>query len=114
MRTTYFKPGDHNAICFECGGKFKASELKKHWKGYYVCERDWEPREAQDFVKAIPDIVTPPWVQPPPAPIFINFCTPEGMTAISFYAVAGCVLAGYRSPAFDPNIFPNNVVELGV
>jgi hypothetical protein len=43
--------------------KFKASQLKRHWKGYYVCVEHWEPRQPQDFVRGVPDIQTPPWVQ---------------------------------------------------
>lgn len=56
--------GTWNAICWECGRKGKAGGFIKHWKGYYVCPRCWEPRHPQDFVRAIPDIVTPPWIQP--------------------------------------------------
>ena len=29
----YFVLGDYNAVCFECGRKKKASELRKHWRG---------------------------------------------------------------------------------
>lgn len=64
-RPDYFKMGDWNALCWECGRKRKASSLKKHWQGYYVCPEHWEPRQPQDFVRAVPDIITPPWVQPP-------------------------------------------------
>ena len=64
-RTDYLALGDWNAVCYECGRKFKASELKRHWKGYWVCRAHWEPRETQDFVRAVPDVQAAPWVQPP-------------------------------------------------
>ncbi len=64
-RADYLDLGDYNAICYECGRKRKASTLKRHWQGYWVCAEHWEPRQTQDFVRAIPDIVTPPWTQPP-------------------------------------------------
>ena len=64
--------GDHNAICHECGRKFKASQLRRHWKGYYVCARHWEPRQPQDFVRAVADVQTPAWVQPQVADVFLS------------------------------------------
>lgn len=69
-RADYLALGDWNAVCYECGRKRKASELKKHWQGYYVCPEHWEPRQVQDFVRNMPDIQTPPWAQPIPADIF--------------------------------------------
>lgn len=89
----YLVLGDWNAICFVCGKKFKASELKKHWKGYWVCPRDWEPRHPQDFVRAVPDVVTPPWVQPEPADVILVQCTILGRNALPDYAIADCAVA---------------------
>ncbi len=63
-RADFWAPGGYNALCFECGRKRKASTLVKNWKGYWVCPDHWEPREAQDFVKGVKDLQTPPWVQP--------------------------------------------------
>lgn len=59
----YFAPGDWNATCYVCGGKFKASELIKHWQGYHVCSECWEPRHPQDFVRGVADKPAAPWVQ---------------------------------------------------
>lgn len=70
-RADYYKLGDYNAVCYECGRKFKASTLKLHWQGYYVCPEHWEPRQPQDFVRAQPDLQTPPWTQPRPADVFV-------------------------------------------
>ena len=51
----YYKDGDNNATCDRCGKPFKASRLKKTWDGLYVCERDWEPRHPQDYVRGTRD-----------------------------------------------------------
>jgi hypothetical protein len=64
--------GDHNAVCYECGRKRKASQLKRHWQGYYVCPEHWEARHPQDFVRALPETITPPWSQPMPADVFVT------------------------------------------
>ena len=67
----YLKPGDWNAICYDCGRKAKASDLVKNWKGHYV--HPWHvdiTRHPQDFVRGIPDKQAPAWVQPYPADTF--------------------------------------------
>ena len=66
----YLALGDYNAICYDCGRKYKASELIRSWEGFYVCERCWHPRQPQDFVRGVPDKQTPPWTQPRPADVF--------------------------------------------
>ena len=70
-KSDFLQLGDWNAVCFECGRKFKASDLKRHWKGYYVCPSHWEPRQPQDFVRGVQDTQTPPWTQPMPADQFV-------------------------------------------
>lgn len=69
-RADFLKLGDHNAQCFECGRKFKFSQLKRHWKGYYVCEEHWEVRQPQDFARGSTDNQTVPYAQPQPDPAF--------------------------------------------
>ena len=69
-KADYLALGDWNAQCYECGRKFKASQLIRHWQGYYVCKDHWEPRQPQDFVRAVPDQQTPPWTQPMPTDSF--------------------------------------------
>jgi len=91
-KADYLELGDHNAVCWQCGRKFKASQMKKHWQGYYVCQQHWEPRHPQDFVRAVADAVPPPWVQPMPADVFISTCSPLAQAGI---AVAGCARAGF-------------------
>lgn len=56
--------GDYNAVCYDCGRKFKASMLRKNWQGFWECPVHWTPRQPQDFVRSIPDTQTAPWAQP--------------------------------------------------
>ena len=93
-RADYLALNDYNAICDRCGKKFKASELRKDWQGLYVCERDWEPRHPQDFVRGVQDVQTVPWSRPPPAAVFIGFCDINGQSAIPGYAIPGCMIPG--------------------
>lgn len=69
-KADYLLLGDWNTLCSMCGFKFKASQLSKNWQGQYRCNRCQEARHPQDFVRAVPDVQTPPWVQPAPDPLF--------------------------------------------
>lgn len=64
MARNYYKSGDWNAICDRCGFKFKASELKLEWTGLRVCEKDFELRHPQDFLRARVDKISVPWTRP--------------------------------------------------
>ncbi|MDE2103879.1 MAG: hypothetical protein KGL39_41970 [Patescibacteria group bacterium] len=97
-RADFLELGSWNVVCYECGRKRKASMMKRHWQGYYVCPDHWEPRQPQDFVRGIQDIQTPPWTQPMPADQFIYVCTPEGLSACAGQAIAGCMVAGRPLP----------------
>jgi hypothetical protein len=69
----FLRLGDYNAVCYSCGKKCKAGNMRRHWQGFFVCERPgcWEPRQPQDFVRGTADIQTPPWTQPQPEPVFV-------------------------------------------
>lgn len=84
-KADYYKEGDFNAGCFKCGRKFKASELKRHWQGYWVCEEHWEARHDQDFVRNVSDTMTPAWVQATPAITYNN--TTGSVTITASYTV---------------------------
>jgi len=60
----YLKISDWNAICDVCGFKYKASELRKRWDNLMVCEKDFEHRHPQDFLRAVPDKQDVAWVRP--------------------------------------------------
>lgn len=91
-RADYLALGDWNAVCYECGRKRKASTLKKHWQGYFVCPEHWEPRHTQDFVHNVEDKQTVPWAQPMPAVVWVGqqFLLTE--YSIPIYTESGDVL----------------------
>lgn len=104
----YFKLGDWNARCDRCGRKRKGSELRQQWNNLWVCPEHWEPRQPQDFVRSIVENPTPPFVRNP-SDVFVQdgagaFCTPTGRTAIAGVGIAGCAVAGFIDPAYDPNV----------
>lgn len=88
----YFEPGQWNAICDRCGRKVKSAELRRTWQGFMVCAKDWEPRHPQDFVKGVPDNMTPAWVRPPPIDIFVF-----DNLAIAGIAIGGKAVSGVSS-----------------
>lgn len=101
-RADYFELGDYNAYCSECGRKRKASTMERNWQGLYRCPSHNEPRQPQDFVRAIPDIMNVPWSQPP----LINLlgptlCAFNDCSAIPGYAIPGCSTPGRKS-LLDP------------
>lgn len=102
-RADFWQAGDWNAVCYQCGRKRKASALKRHWQGYYVCPEHWEARQPQDFVRPVADNPTPPWTQPMPADTFAGFCTPNGTSAVPGQAEPGCAVPGYLSPSYNPD-----------
>ena len=52
-KADYYKPGDYNVICDECGFKRKASECRRRFDGAFVCaDTCWEPIHPQEYVKA--------------------------------------------------------------
>ena len=94
----YYAKGDYNAICSICGVKMKASLMVRNWQGLWRCPEDNEPRQPQDFVRGVQDVVTPPWVQPP-EDIDLQICTYNGISAIPGLMLPGCSLPGRK--AFD-------------
>jgi len=104
-RADYFELGDYNAVCSECGRKRKASTMERNWQGLYRCSRHNEQRQPQDFVRAIPDIMTVPWAQLP-QDAYTDYCSFNGCSAVANYAVAGCMIASRSTilPADETNI----------
>ena len=100
-------PADHlelgawNATCDACGRKFKSSQLQRRWDGFMVCEREWEPRQPQDFVRArtTAEPAPLPWTRDRPEPEYVVFCTPNGSSAIPGVAEPGCAVPGSIHPA---------------
>lgn len=99
-RADHFVLGDWNALCDHCGRKFKGSTLRKQWNNLWACPEHWEARQPQDFVRAMHETLTPPFVNNP-ADIYVAVCSPNGMTCIVGYAVVDCAAPDYISAAFD-------------
>lgn len=78
-RADHLLLGDWNVLCFQCGFKRKASMMEKNWQGYYVCPEHNEPRQPQDFVRAVPDNQNVPWSQPVPSVVYTYDSTPIGI-----------------------------------
>lgn len=68
-RNPGFQPGNYWAECDRCGVDYRIQDLRKTWDGLLVCENDWEPRQPQDFVKAVIDTITPQGPTRPPQPV---------------------------------------------
>lgn len=58
-----YKNGDWKANCDRCDFTFKASQLKETWDNLKVCKECWEPRQPQDFVRAVRDNQSVPWTR---------------------------------------------------
>lgn len=70
MANNYYKAKTWNAICDSCGFKFKSDQLKKRWDGLMVDEACWEPRQPQDFLRAVRETSnTLPWTRPDVTPL---------------------------------------------
>ena len=74
-------PGDALAVCDSCGYRFHLSELKKDWRGFMVCKKDFEPRHPQDSVKVRADKIVIDNARPEVTDIFLNpgDVTPEDL-----------------------------------
>ena len=107
-RADYYKEGSWNATCGFCGRKRKGDELAQNWQGLWVCPEHNPPRQPQDFVRATVEDPSAPWSQPA-GEEYSNFCTPNGTSAVPGYAMPGCALPEYLSPAFNILGDPNDV-----
>ena len=68
----YLVIGEWNAICDVCSLKFKSSMLQRRWDGLMTCDKDWEPRHPQDFLRVSKEVISPPWVRPEGDDFFIS------------------------------------------
>lgn len=84
--------GTHNAICQRCGGQFKAIELRMEWDYIWVCSLCWEPRNPQDFVRGIPDSISPPWSTGDPPWQQLVHINPPGYRVLDAYILDGLSL----------------------
>ena len=78
-REWQYLPGNYWCICDECGFKFRRKEMRLRWDNLWVCGKDWETRQPQDFVTARIDVITVDPIRPVPA------ATYTGPTAMAEY-----------------------------
>jgi len=100
MYKTWWRSKDWNAVCDECGFKFKASQLKK--RGPYgtganlmVCVDCYELPHPQEMIRPIPDQTKLPWTRHEPVDTFVPaVCTPITRQGVAGLGTAGCAIAG--------------------
>lgn len=92
-RADHYGPGDWNVACSMCGRKRKASQMVRNWQGMWRCPEHNEPRQPQDFVRAVPDVQSVPFAQPE-TDIDILLCSFNGGSSIPHYAIPGCMIPG--------------------
>ena len=51
----HYRHGDHLVICDVCGFTGYRSEMRVRWDGLMVCDKDFEERHPQDFVRGVRD-----------------------------------------------------------
>lgn len=90
--------GDYNAICDVCGLKFKASNLRKDWRGLMVCSNDFEQRHPQDFLRVRADDPSVPWARPEPEDVFVQVCYLWDRSAYADLGTADCMRADFTTP----------------
>lgn len=72
MSETGWIPGDHWVICDVCGFKHRASQTRMRWDNLRVCNKDWEPRHPQEFVRGKPDRISVANPRPRPQDRFVE------------------------------------------
>jgi hypothetical protein len=92
-----------------CGRKRKGTDVVQNWQGMWRCPEHNEPRQPQDFVRGVADVVMPPFIQSQTM-IFRGVCDPESISAIPDYAGPDCAIPDYISPAFDPSVNESEIL----
>lgn len=66
-------PGSGYGLCDECGFKYRLEEMRKRWDGAFVCQKDWEPRHPQEFLRGKQDRIKHPGpIRPEPTDVFVT------------------------------------------
>jgi hypothetical protein len=99
----WYKRGSWSANCDVCGFKFHSDELLLRWDGARVCEKDFEVRQPQDFVRGVPDPQAPPWTRPNTNQ-FTAVCSLLGSFSTPGVGTAGCLVVGrdYSTYGYTP------------
>jgi hypothetical protein len=62
-RHDWYAMGQFNVQCDQCGLVYKSAQISQRWDGAFVCPFCWEPRQPQDFVRAVPDDQSTPFAR---------------------------------------------------
>lgn len=85
-------PGQWKVICDVCGFEFYSGEVQKRWDGLITCEKDWETKHPQLYLRLRTRASIPSFVRPEPADQFRG--VGYGNIAIAGVAIAGISKAG--------------------
>lgn len=109
MRFTRFISGGWNAVCDQCGFRYKANELRKRWDGMMVCSHCYEIRHPQDFLKIYPENNKLSFTRPEvdgsnvgPASYAVRGCSLEGAFSQAEYGEADCMIVGQVNAGLIP------------
>lgn len=97
-------PGTYKCVCDVCGFWFSSDKIRDRWDGLKVCEKDWEPKHPQLYIKISPETIVPPFTLPEPPVVFAPYCTLISKQAIPGWAEPGCM-----TPSVD-NQLPNQSI----
>lgn len=67
-----YLPGDHWMACDVCGFNFRSSQMRMRWDRLWVCQKDYETRHPQDFVRGKRDDQRVPVSRPEPEDVFLT------------------------------------------
>lgn len=90
---TWYKKGSWNCLCDICGVQYKADQLRKNWKGLYVCPSDYETRQPLEFIRVRSEDTTVPFSRPEPADDELTVCYLWERSAYADLAAADCATA---------------------
>lgn len=93
MPKPYLVLGEWNAVCDNCGFRFKSTQLRKDWKNLMVCQSCYEPKHPQLMIKVPRDDPSVPWARPDPTPQFINQCFLWTSSGYADMGAADCMQA---------------------
>lgn len=95
MTRNFLVSGDWNVLCDSCGRKFKASAVKRDWRGLMVCAEDYEVRHEQDFLRVQREKIAVPFPRPyPAADTYVGYiCSVTGIYGMADYGTADCARA---------------------
>ena len=93
MAYSQYKRGEWKAFCDRCGTRYFGSQLRKEWTGLMVCQRCWEPRNQQDFLKGVKEKLVPAFVRPG-SNYPVNHCSLTGHSALADFAESDCAAIG--------------------